>query len=221
MTTERELIERIRNADGEAGAVFSDDRAHRLFLWRHKPDLFLDDGYGRALFVMLNPSTADETANDMTIKKCVGFAKPFGATSIGVVNLFTACATVPQDLIAMQERNHEHADAAIEAAVEWAKARPGARLPIIFAYGMPPWAGARRDSTSLNGQMFRAQIERIDTVVRILDRHGRPPMCLGLTEIGWPRHPSRLGYDRGGDDTYQLVPDSHFGALGLKPPRKA
>jgi hypothetical protein len=56
--------------DDRHGAVFSDDREYRYRLWRT-----WDVDKPTAAFVMLNPSTADETENDPTIRRCIGFAK--------------------------------------------------------------------------------------------------------------------------------------------------
>jgi hypothetical protein len=38
--------------------------------------------------VGINPSTADETTDDATIRKCIGFAKRWGFGSLAMVNLF-------------------------------------------------------------------------------------------------------------------------------------
>lgn len=49
-------------------------------------------------FIGLNPSTADETANDPTMRRCMGFAKSWGYGGFFMTNLFGYRATVPQDL---------------------------------------------------------------------------------------------------------------------------
>src|ERR1700733_11688299 len=41
-----------------------------------------------ALFVMLNPSTADAEKDDATIRRCVGFAKSWNYERLAVVNLY-------------------------------------------------------------------------------------------------------------------------------------
>lgn len=50
------------------------------------------------LFIMLNPSTADEKKDDPTISKCVRFAKRWGFGSLYVGNLFAYRSTDPEGL---------------------------------------------------------------------------------------------------------------------------
>lgn len=52
----------------------------------------------RCAFIMLNPSTADATTDDATIKRCIGFARRFQCSKLRVVNLFAWRATDPRDL---------------------------------------------------------------------------------------------------------------------------
>lgn len=46
-------------------------------------------------FIGLNPSTADETVDDATIRKCVKFAKAWGYGALCMTNLFAFRATDP------------------------------------------------------------------------------------------------------------------------------
>ena len=43
------------------------------------------------LFIGLNPSTADETKNDPTIRRCINFAKDWGYGGVMIANLFAFC----------------------------------------------------------------------------------------------------------------------------------
>ena len=81
------------------GAVFSADRRYRYLLTRR---IDVDPGAGgRAAgvtFIGLNPSVADERADDPTIRRCIGFARRWGAPRLSVVNLSPLVATYPTDL---------------------------------------------------------------------------------------------------------------------------
>lgn len=68
-------------------ARFSKDRIYRYVLWRDTENLF--PAYqGYVNFVMLNPSTADERADDPTIRRCVEYARTWGYLRLCVTNLF-------------------------------------------------------------------------------------------------------------------------------------
>ncbi len=167
------------------GAILSDDRLHRFRLWRDVPDMAGVEGRGgRALFIMLNPSKADETTNDLTIKKGVGFAKRWGmgGGAVEVVNMFSYRATDPLDLWSWLSQYPEPPFAPPEIAKEnetaiIACAR--AATKIVVAWGVQPESA------------FRMQAIR---VVDLLEADGLPLWCLGTTAERYPRHPSRLGY---------------------------
>jgi hypothetical protein len=59
----------------------------------------LGTGNGTCVFVMLNPSTADHTVDDQTIRQCVGFTAAWGYRRLAVVNLFAWRATLPRDML--------------------------------------------------------------------------------------------------------------------------
>ena len=75
-------------------------RSYRYALWRDFGDLARE---GYALFVGLNPSTADEVTDDPTIRRCVAFAKTLGYGPLGMKNLFAFRATAPDDMKAAAE----------------------------------------------------------------------------------------------------------------------
>lgn len=51
------------------------------------------------MFVGLNPSTADETEDDQTIRRCVGFAMDWGYGGLCMGNLFAIRATKPKNML--------------------------------------------------------------------------------------------------------------------------
>jgi hypothetical protein len=77
----------------ESSANFSPCRCYRYALWRNW------GGNGEyIMFVGLNPSTADETQDDPTIRRCLGFADSWGYSGLCVTNLFAYRTSHPADL---------------------------------------------------------------------------------------------------------------------------
>ena len=80
--------------DGLSGAVFSEDRVYRYSLFRRwKPDCPTSR---MVAFCGLNCSTADERADDPTVRRCVRFAKSLGYDGMVMLNLFAFRATDPK-----------------------------------------------------------------------------------------------------------------------------
>jgi hypothetical protein len=78
----------------KSSAELSVDGKYRYSLGR----VWDEDNPKRACFIMLNPSTADATTNDPTIRSCTRLAKGFGCGGLAVVNLFAYRATNPREL---------------------------------------------------------------------------------------------------------------------------
>lgn len=101
-------------------AVISACGRYRYSLSRQWKD---DDSY--AVFIMLNPSTADAEKDDPTIRRCIAYAKAWGYGGLVVVNLFAFRATHP-DFLLMQHpgeivgpENDEHIrEACVTSQVE-------------------------------------------------------------------------------------------------------
>jgi hypothetical protein len=76
-------------------ANFSPCRSYRYSLFR-----IWDEAEPRRLVVIgLNPSTADETQDDPTIRRCVNFAKREQCGSLVMLNLFAYRATKPDAMM--------------------------------------------------------------------------------------------------------------------------
>lgn len=144
----------------ERDAVISECGAYRYLLrrtWDHaKP---------RALYVMLNPSTADAEIDDATIRSCIRLCKGLGYGSFEVVNLFAYRATDPAELQKAGDPVGPRNDTSIEGAIM--------RCDIaICAWGAHPMAG-----------------NRSSTVRGLLRLHRPAILCLGKTKAGAPKHP--------------------------------
>lgn len=79
--------------DDTSGAELDDAREYRWRLWRE-----WDAERPTVAFLMLNPSTADETEDDQTIRRCIGYGKSWGYGRLEVVNLFAYRTKKPSEL---------------------------------------------------------------------------------------------------------------------------
>jgi hypothetical protein len=67
------ITRRFQKGDAASVAVYSDCERYRYSLTR-----VWDDAGRRALFIMLNPSTATEVQNDPTVERCERRARALG-----------------------------------------------------------------------------------------------------------------------------------------------
>lgn len=147
----------------ERDAVISDCGKYRYLLRRA-----WDHSLPRALFIMLNPSTADAEIDDPTIRSCIRLTKALGYGSFEVVNLYGLRATDPIELAKADDPigpcNADIADNAI------------GRCDIaICAWGAHPMA------------------ERRARDIRSWVRGWKPAAyCFGLTKSAAPKHPLYL-----------------------------
>jgi hypothetical protein len=156
-----------QKGDAASVAVYSDCEAYRYDLTR-----IWDASGQKALFVMLNPSTATEYQNDPTVERCERRARALGFGAFRVTNIFAYRATDPKVMRAVADPVDPENDAAIAAGALWADR-------IICAWGSH---GAHRN--------------RGAAVERLLQGAGKPLWHLGLTQGGAPKHPLYIGYDR-------------------------
>lgn len=77
-------------------AVISEDGVYRYTLSRT-----WDYSKGKVAFMMLNPSTADATDDDATVRRCINFAKSWGYGGIYIGNLFAYRSRYPKDLLSV------------------------------------------------------------------------------------------------------------------------
>ena len=152
-----------RNADKDV-AIFSPDRKYRYKLRR--PTMF---GEGQCLFIMLNPSTADETTNDNTVTRCIYSSKEWGFQELIVANLFAYRATYRKDM-------KKQIDPVGPDNDEWIHALAQQADRIVLAWGEDGGHQGRSDYV----------------VNELLDVANQPIFHFGLTKSGEPRHPLYL-----------------------------
>ena len=146
-------------------ADFSKDRIYRYTLTRQWGEI------GRTVnFVMLNPSTADEYANDPTVERCQRRAAEWGFDRLIVTNLFALRSTDPRGLRSVDDpvgpRNDEFlVRCAFDSDL------------IICAWGNH---GSRAGRSRFVATTFR--------------RLGKPLHVLRLAKSGEPCHPLYLPY---------------------------
>lgn len=142
-------------------AIFSDCREYRYILWRRWAE---DWRSNYVMFIGLNPSTADETNDDPTIRRCINFAKDWGYSALCMGNIFAYRATLPKDMMAVPDPIGEHND---KYLTEYAS---NAAL-VVAAWGAH---GRYKDRSK-------------QVVAMIPDLH-----CLSVTNGGMPGHPLYL-----------------------------
>ncbi|MBD2020646.1 DUF1643 domain-containing protein [Leptolyngbya sp. FACHB-36] len=142
----------------QLGAVLDPTTTYRYSLWRS-----WNSDAPRIGFVMLNPSRADATVNDPTIRRCIRFAQTWNFGSLEVVNLFAYRTADPSTLRHVADPIGSENDRYLTAF--------GDRVAcILLAWG--------------NGGTL---LGRDRAVLPLFAQ--RPVYCIGTTKLGQPRHP--------------------------------
>lgn len=153
--------------DAPSTAIYSDCERYRYALTR-----IWDPSGEKALFVMLNPSTATEVQNDPTVERCERRARALGFGAFRVTNIFAWRDTDPKKMRAAADPVGAENDAAIRDGAEWADR-------VICAWGS-----------------HGAHLDRGRAVETLLRDTGAPLFHLGLTKHGHPKHPLYVSYTR-------------------------
>lgn len=125
---------------------------------------------GRVCFCLLNPSTADAKVLDPTLKRCVTFARRWGASHMEVVNAFALRSTNPKGLKQVEDPNGKGNDRAIIRAAK------------------------RADLVVVGWGTHAALQDRHDAVLNLL-QGVCTPHCFAVTKGGFPKHPLYLRGD--------------------------
>lgn len=158
------LIRRHRAGGVASEAVFSDCETYRYSLTRE-----WDAALPRLVWVMLNPSTADETRNDPTIARCEARTRAMGCGAYRIVNLYALRSTDPRGLRRVTDPVGPLNDAALREAAAWA-------------------------GRAVCGWGVHAAPNRAAEALAVLRAAGAEALHLGLTKAGLPRHPLHLAY---------------------------
>jgi len=79
-------------------AIISSDDKYRYVLSR-----IWDESKSKVMIIGLNPSTADASYDDPTIRKCIKYAKSWGYGGIYMLNLFAFRASKPKIMFSVDE----------------------------------------------------------------------------------------------------------------------
>lgn len=139
-----------------SSATFSPCRKYRYELWRR-----WDKSGTVCAFIGLNPSTADETKDDPTVRRCIRYAKRWGHGSLVMLNIFAWRDTDPAGMMAAEDPVGPGND---EALIRCAKMA----AVVVAAWGNH---GAHRN--------------RAADVIRMIPYLS----CLGRNKNGSPVHP--------------------------------
>lgn len=144
------------------------------------------------IFCMLNPSTADETTDDPTIRKCIGFAQRNGYDHLFVLNLYALRGTDPKTVLRHPERIGTLNDVTITLVCSLVKKNQGF-VDVLCAWGA------------------HAEKERASMVMEYFKSRKCATFCLGTTKLGFPRHPLYVSYDT----EFQIFPNGHITKIGV------
>ena len=161
------ITREFQKGDAHSTAVYSDCERYRYLLTR-----VWEPAGRRALFIMLNPSTATEVQNDPTVERCERRARALGFGAFRVTNIFAWRDTDPKKMRAAADPVGPENDAAIAESCPWADR-------IIAAWGA-----------------HGAHLDRGARVEALLRGTGRAVHHLGLTQAGHPKHPLYIAYTR-------------------------
>ncbi|WP_261353355.1 DUF1643 domain-containing protein [Telmatocola sphagniphila] len=136
-------------------AKFSRCGHYRYALWRRW------SAGSNLLFVMLNPSLADETVDDPTVRRCIGFARTWGFGSLSVANLFAFRTPHPSILKTHPQPVGRFND-------RWLMELQQRADLVVAAWG--------------NHGVHQGRAEKVRSLLKA-------PCILGLTKLGQPMHP--------------------------------
>ena len=142
----------------EKNAVISDDGKYRYSLSRKwdktKPEI---------MFIMLNPSTADDTVDDRTIKRIINFSKTWGYGGLLVGNIYAYRSSNPKLLRDVDDPIGPENEKYIRKMLQKVNT-------VVYAWG---------DNNK------KGEPDWLKNIVKA-------PLCIEISQQGNPRHPLML-----------------------------
>ncbi len=143
----------------------TDAKISKCEKYRYSLERIWDEKKSLVAFIALNPSTADEVNNDKTIKRCIDFAKSWGAGGMYMFNVFAHRATDPTDMKAQEDPIGSENDKFL------------AKLPkvdrIIVCWG--------------NDGLHRDRANQVREILKNTEQNKL--YCLDINKNGEPKHP--------------------------------
>lgn len=174
---ELDVVLESQEHDGvTASAVLDHSRQYRYLLTR-----IWDPSLPLAVWLMLNPSTADAMQDDRTVGRCRSFAREWGRGGIAVVNLFALRSTDPSALRTHKDPVGPYNAAFVRQAVRQSDL-------VVAAWGGPGVLG-----------------DRGPAMTKALREDGVRLKTLGVISSGQPKHPL---YVRGGTPLVDYLPEA-------------
>ncbi|TIX02022.1 MAG: DUF1643 domain-containing protein [Mesorhizobium sp.] len=138
--------------------------------WRYRLERRWAPG-PKAAFILLNPSTADETKDDPTIRRCIGFAKAWGFGGLVLGNIFALRSTDPRGL-------YSHADPVGPGNDEALRGIAREAEKVVCGWGT-------HGALNCRGRF----------ALDVMREAGATPLALRVTGAGFPGHPLYISAD--------------------------
>lgn len=148
----------------KSDAVISPCGLYRYSLTRH-----WDAAKPSMCFLCLNPSVADATTDDPTVRRLAGFADAWNFGGFELVNLFALRATDPRELLAAPDPIGPDNNVHVAVALAFYQL-------VVAAWGA--W-----------GDRFPERVNEVLGLVKYEGGRRRKLACLGETKGGQPVHP--------------------------------
>lgn len=142
--------------------------------YRYRLDRMVSDSGPVYAFFGVNPSTADASVDDATVRKWRGFVQRWGGSRFIVGNVFAYRATDVSKL------------ATVEDALGYLSGEHITNIINEADILVPCWGNTGKVPPRLQFAF--------DALMDALLSSGKPVKCFGLTASGDPRHPLMLGY---------------------------